>query len=236
MKIKLTLFKNDLKQIMRDPIMAILMFAPMLMIVIIKLLETFLYPYLESQLDFDMMPYSVYVLSFVLLMNSGTLGIVIGFLMLDERDGNISQLLEITPLGRSGYLFNRLSMACLLSAMYGLISLFVFADSILPHFSYFFVPFLSAIYTAIIGLLIFLGADDKVKGLTFAKGLNALAIFAFADLFAIQWFTSVSWFFPSYWISMILKSPNSFTVGGLALVVHVVWLGFLVFRYSRREG
>jgi fluoroquinolone transport system permease protein len=95
---------------------------------------------------------------------------------------------------------------------------------------------LSAIYTAIIGLLIFSAAEDKVKGLTFAKGLNALAIFAFADLFALQWFTFVSWFFPSYWISMILKSPNSVTVGGLALVVHVVWLGFLVFRYSRREG
>jgi fluoroquinolone transport system permease protein len=232
----LTLFKNDIKQIMRDPIMALLMFAPLMLIVVFKLIEIFLYPYLQAQFDFDMMPYSVYVLSFILLMNSGTLGIVIGFMMLDERDGNISQLLEITPLGRSGYLINRLSFACILSALYGLLSLAVFTNIDLSMGLFILASLLSAIYTAIIGLLIFSAAEDKVKGLTFAKGLNALAIFAFADLFAIQWFTIVSWFFPSYWISMILKSPNSFTVGGLALVVHVVWLGFLVFRYSRREG
>jgi len=232
----LTLFKNDIKQIMRDPIMALLMFAPLMLIVVFKLIEIFLYPYLQAQFDFDMMPYSVYVLSFILLMNSGTLGIVIGFMMLDERDGNISQLLEITPLGRSGYLINRLSFACILSALYGLLSLAVFTNIDLSMGLFILASLLSAIYTAIIGLLIFSAAEDKVKGLTFAKGLNALAIFAFADLFALQWFTFVSWFFPSYWISMILKSPNSFTVGGLALVVHVVWLGFLVFRYSRREG
>ena len=232
----LTLFKNDIKQIMRDPIMALLMFAPLMLIVVFKLLEIFLYPYLQAQFDFDMMPYSVYVLSFILLMNSGTLGIVIGFMMLDERDGNISQLLEITPLGRSGYLINRLSFACILSALYGLLSLAVFTNIDLSMGLFILASLLSAIYTAIIGLLIFSAAEDKVKGLTFAKGLNALAIFAFADLFALQWFTFVSWFFPSYWISMILKSPNSFTVGCLAIVVHVVWLGFLVFRYSRREG
>ncbi|NCA80887.1 MAG: hypothetical protein EOM76_12050, partial [Sphingobacteriia bacterium] len=228
----LTLFKNDIKQIMRDPIMTLLMFAPLMLIVVFKLLEIFLYPYLQTQFDFDMMPYSVYVLSFILLMNSGTLGIVIGFMMLDERDGNISQLLEITPLGRSGYLINRLSFACILSALYGLLSLAVFTNIDLSMGLFILASLLSAIYTAIIGLLIFSAAEDKVKGLTFAKGLNALAIFAFADLFALQWFTIVSWFFPSYWISMILKSPNSFTVGGLALLVHMVWLGFLVFRYS----
>ncbi len=231
-----TLFINDIKQIMRDPIMTILLFAPLLLIIVFKLLEIFLVPFLAAKLDFDLAPYSAYILSFILLMNSGMLGIVTGFMMLDERDGNISQLLEITPLGRGGYLINRLAFASLLSIIYCFISITVFNQPVLPFITMVLLSLLSAIYTAIIGLLIFSGADDKVKGLTFAKGLNTLVLFAFTDLFALSWLTVLSWFFPPYWITMTIKSSHSLMVYGIALLVHAGWLGFLIFRYSRRES
>ncbi len=221
---------------MRDPIMAILLFAPLLLIIVFKLLEIFLVPFLATKLGFDLVPYSVYLLSFILLMNSGMLGIVTGFMMLDERDGNISQLLEVTPLGRSGYLINRLAFSSLLSIIYCFVSIAVFDQRALPLFTTVLLLALSAIYTAIIGLLIFSGADDKVKGLTFAKGLNSLVIFAFADLFALSWLTFLSWFFPPYWITHIIKSPNSIAVASIGLLVHALWLGVLIFRYTKRES
>jgi fluoroquinolone transport system permease protein len=234
--IQITLFKNDLKQIVRDPIMTLLLFAPLLLIVVFKLLEMFLVPYLAAKAGFDITPYYPYVLSFVLLMNSGMLGIVTGFMMLDERDGNISQLLEITPLGRSGYLINRLAFASILSIIYGFIGIAVFKLPDLTFFSIVLLSVLSAFYTAIIGLLIFSGAEDKVKGLTFAKGLNTLVLFAFTDLFALPWLTFLSWFFPPYWVTMIIKTPHSLFAICLAMVIHVAWLGILIFRYAKRES
>lgn len=234
--IQITLFKTDLKQIVRDPIMTLLLFAPLLLIVVFKLLELFLVPYLAAKAGFDILPYFPYVLSFVLLMNSGMLGIVTGFMMLDERDGNISQLLEITPLGRSGYLINRLAFASILSIIYGFIGIAVFKLPNLTFISIVLLSVLSAFYTAIIGLLIFSGADDKVKGLTFAKGLNTLVLFAFTDLFALSWLTFLSWFFPPYWITMIIKSPYSIAVAYIGLLVHALWLGVLIFRYTKRES
>jgi fluoroquinolone transport system permease protein len=234
--IQLTLFKNDLKQIVRDPIMTLLLFAPLLLIVVFKLLELFLVPYLAIETGFDITPYFPYVLSFVLLMNSGMLGIVTGFMMLDERDGNISQLLEVTPLGRNGYLANRLIFASILSIIYGFIGIAVFKLPDLPFFSIVLLSILSAFYTAIIGLLIFSGAEDKVKGLTFAKGLNALVLFAFTDLFALPWLTFLSWFFPPYWVTMIIKTPDSLIAICFAIIIHIAWLGILIFRYSRRES
>jgi fluoroquinolone transport system permease protein len=107
--IQITLFKNDLKQIVRDPIMTCCCLRPLLLIVVFKLLELFLVPYL-AKTGFDITPWFPYVLSFVLLMNSGMLGIVTGFMMLDERDGNISQLLEDNATGQNGYLINRLDI------------------------------------------------------------------------------------------------------------------------------
>jgi fluoroquinolone transport system permease protein len=193
-------------------------------------------PYLAAKAGFDITPWFPYVLSFVLLMNSGMLGIVTGFMMLDERDGNISQLLEITPLGRSGYLINRLAFASILSIIYGFIGIAVFKLPDLTFFSIVLLSVLSAFYTAIIGLLIFSGAEDKVKGLTFAKGLNTLVLFAFTDLFALPWLTFLSWFFPPYWITMIIKTPHSLFAICLAIVIHVAWLGILIFRYAKRES
>jgi fluoroquinolone transport system permease protein len=234
--IQITLIKNDIKQILRDPIMTLLLFAPLFLIVVFKLLEMLLVPYLAAKTGFDITPYFPYVLSFVLLMNSGMLGIVTGFMMLDERDGNISQLLEVTPLGRSGYLANRLIFASILSIIYGFIGIAVFKLPDLTFLSIVILSVLSAFYTAIIGLLIFSGAEDKVKGLTFAKGLNTLVLFAFTDLFALPWLTSLSWFFPPYWVTMILKTPHSLYAICLAIIIHVAWLGLLIFRYSKRES
>jgi fluoroquinolone transport system permease protein len=234
--IQITLFRNDIKQILRDPVMTLLLVAPLLLIIVFKILEVFLIPFLLQKTGFDVMPYASYIFSFILLMNSGMLGIVTGFMMLDDRDGNIAQLLEITPLGRSGYLLNRLSFASMLSVFYCMVSFAVFSLVDLPFYSIILLCFLSAIYTAIIGLLIYSGADDKVKGLTFAKGLNTLVLFAFTDLFALNWLTFISWLFPPYWITMIIKSPYSFLFNCLAFAIHVVWLGVLIFRYGRRES
>jgi fluoroquinolone transport system permease protein len=234
--IQITLFRNDIKQILRDPVMSLLLVAPLLLISVFKILEALLIPYLVLKTGFDVMPYASYIFSFILLMNSGMLGIVTGFMMLDERDGNIAQLLEITPMGRSGYLLNRLSFASILSVLYCMVSFAVFGLVNLPFYSIMILCFLSAIYTAIIGLLIFSGADDKVKGLTYSKGLNTLVIFAFSDLFALNWLTFLAWFFPTYWITMIIKSPHSFFVNSLAVTVHLVWLGVLIIRYGQRES
>ncbi len=234
--IQIILFKNDIKQIVRDPIMALLLVAPVLLISVFKILEVFLIPFLATNTGFDITPYNAYILSFVLLINSGMLGIVTGFMMLDERDGNIAQLLEITPLGRSGYLLNRLLFASLLSIIYCFLSFGVFNLVDVPLLAIIFISILASNYTGIIGLLIYSGADDKVKGLTFAKGLNSLVLFAFTDLFSLTWLTILSWFFPPYWITLIIKSPNSPVLYGAALLVHIIWLGLLIFRYGRRES
>lgn len=229
-------FKNDTKQMMRDPIMAILLFAPLFLIIVFKLLVLLLPPFLNAKFGFDVAPYAPYILSFVLLVSSGMLGIVTGFMMLDERDGHISELMEITPLGRSGYLVNRLSFTSILSFIYTVVGISVLNLHDMPLFSTVFLALLSAIYTAITGLLLFTWGDDKVKGLTLAKALNSLVLFAFTDLFSLKWLTFISWFFPPYWFTVIIKSPWSLSGIGTALFVHIGWLSVLIFRYWRRAS
>jgi len=228
--------KNDLKQIMRDPIMAILMVAPLLLIIAFKLMVLYLIPFIETNIVFDVTPYLDYVFVFVVMMCGAMLGIVTGFMMIDERDGKIAELMSVTPLGRGGYLFNRLLFAASFSVFYSILSYYVLNVVELPLTTMLFVSLLSSGYSIIIGLLIFTFADDKVKGLTFAKAINSLSLFAFTDLLDLKWLTVLSWFFPPYWITLVVQSPHTFLIYGLAFLVNFVWLFVLIRHYWKRES
>ena len=223
--------KNDLKQILRDPIMAVLAVAPLLLIVAFKLMVLFLVPFIETLFEFDFLPFIDYILVFVVIMCGAMLGIVTGFMMIDDRDGKIAELMSVTPLGRGGYLVNRLLFSSVLSGFYSILGYYVLNVVSLPFVTIIFVSLLSSVYSIIIGLLIFMFADDKVKGLAFAKAINSLTLFAFTDLFALKWLTVLSWFFPPYWFSMIVQSPYTVVYYGLALLVNIGWLFLLVRRY-----
>ena len=228
--------KNDLRQIMRDPIMAVLMVAPLFLIIAFKLMVLYLMPFIQNLIEFDVSPYLNYVFVFVVMMCGAMLGIVTGFMMIDDRDGKIAELMSVTPLGRGGYLLNRLFFAATLTVFYSILSYYVLNVVELSFITILFVSLLSSNYSIIIGLLIFSFADDKVKGLTFAKAINSLSLFAFTDLLALKWLTILSWFFPPYWITLVVQSPHTFLIYGLALLVNFGWLFLLIRHYWKKES
>jgi fluoroquinolone transport system permease protein len=228
--------KNDLRQIMRDPIMAVLMVAPLFLIIAFKLMVLYLIPFIHTLFEFNILPYLDYVFVFVVMMCGAMLGIVTGFMMMDDRDGKIAELMSVTPLGRGGYLVNRLLFAAILSVFYSILSYYVLYVVELPFITILFVSLLSSNYSIIIGLLIFTFADDKVKGLTYAKAINSLSLFAFTNLFALKWLTVLSWFFPPYWITTVVQSPQTFLIYGLALLVNLGWLFLLIRHYWKKES
>jgi len=106
----------------------------------------------------------------------------------------------------------------------------------LPFITVLFVSLLSSNYSIIIGLLIFSFADDKVKGLTFAKAINSLSLFAFTGLLGLKWLTVLSWFFPPYWITVVVQSPHSLIIYALTLFVNFVWLWLLIVNFLKKES
>ena len=228
-------FRNDAKQIMRDTIMTLMMFAPLLLTVVVKLMVIYLVPFIASKTGIDASQYYQYVLASTMIINASMMGIVIGFMMIDERDSSITQLMAVTPLGRSGYLINRLSLIVITTLFYNIFAHIILGIVQIPMLSVLHLVVLSAIYSAIVGLLLYLGAEDKVKGLTFAKGLNVMILFIFSDLFSLKWLTAISWIFPTYWFSGALKTPTSIFTNVMAFLVSSIWLGVLIYRFWKRE-
>ena len=120
--VKLTHLKNDWKQIFREPIMMILFLCPLLIAVVFRLLTTFLLPMVFARFNAGFFSYEPYVLALVLIFSPMMLGVVMGFLMMDDKDAKIIELMSVTPLSRQGYIQNRMVFTGLATAVHSILS------------------------------------------------------------------------------------------------------------------
>lgn len=227
--IKSIYYKSDLKQLYREPMMLLLFMLPLIMAPLFRILLTFAVPLILNYVVFDITAYHMYILSFSLLMVPGMLGIVMGFMLLDDKDGKIIELLSITPLGKSGYLMIRLSFVSICTFIYVLYSYLVMQIYIIPIHILIIITIYLTIFSSIIGLIFINLASDKVKGLTYAKGLNIMLVFILADLLNSPIISTIAGFFPSYWIYKIIESKGSILSVSIGFFIHLIWLVLLLF-------
>lgn len=219
--------RSELKKIIREPMMALLLFAPLIIPIVFRLLINFLIPFINKYSEFDFSLYHHYVLSFVLMLSPMLLSIIVGFSMIDDRDNRMVELICVTPFSKSGYVVLRLALLSILVIVYSIYSYYVLGIYIIPIWTLLYLSMILSLYSAIMGLLLFTVASDKVKALTYAKGLNMIFLFAFVDLLGIKWMNILGGLFPTYWITQIISSPQNILILIIGGFVSLIW--FLLF-------
>ena len=215
-------FISDLKMIMRDPIMALLFFVPLMIGIIFKLIIHFLLPLILENMSLSL-HLEPYLLSMTLLMTPYMLGVVMGFMMLDDKDDNIIDLVMVTPYGRRAYLFNRILFISLFTFVYTIITYFILGLVHINIFALLYISVLLSVFAASIGLLFYKIAGDKIIGLTYAKILNIVIVFVFSDFIKANWFVYVAVMFPTFWITRLITDPGIASNYILAGVVVTIW-------------
>src|SRR6056297_2963782 len=224
--------KSDLKHMIREPIIGLMFFVPIIISIVFKLADLYLVPVIEMNFSVDIGFYYIYILSAIFVISADMIGVVIGFMMLDDKDGHILELISVTPLGKSGYLINRLGFMALFTFIFTFVSYFILDMVRIPIFTLIFIALMLSILSACIGLLLSSLASDKVKGLTYAKGLNFIIIFCFADLIDVEYIRVVSAIFPTYWVSSIIENFNEAVPYIFGLITTLFW--FLVIYRSNK--
>ncbi len=221
--------KSEVKQLLREPIMVLFCLLPLLTPLAFKGL---MHPYLAQYYPFAVEHYTPYFHYTAFVLAPGLLGVVVGFRMLDDRDGHIFELMRVTPLGASGYLYLRLVFTAVLTGLYAFYTYVLFRPSYLLPTALIGLVILLALYGAVLGLLLFALAPDKVKGLTYAKGLNLLLLFGFVDLLDLGGLTWLARLTPTYWTWCYIDAP-SITGLAIALVVHGIWLSGCLLQFKK---
>ena len=192
-------------------------------------LMQFIFPivaqFILDRWSFDIYPWYRQAGYFFMVLIPMMMGMVYGFILLDERDGGIITAISITPMGKPGYLKLRLGIPMVLS--------FLFVT----------------VFQLVLGLqgssqslmmLLFLGAyaDNKVMGLAISKGFGILLLGPVLDFILprpLNWLGAYS---PMFWTgrSYLSESTGTFWLFFIiSIAIHFFLIKLLLRRFLNRS-
>ena len=189
-----------------------------------------------QQFNFDIQPYYPLLMSYGFIIATPLLfGVVIGFLLLDERDDQTLKALQVTPLPLSGYLAYRITIPIILSVvltvlMYPIAGLVPFSTTHLIA-----VSLLAAPLAPIFALFMATFAANKVQGFALMKGVGVVLI-----LPVLAYFIESNWqlalgIVPTYWpIKLYWMLYAGETGGWIYFVVGLVYQALMLALLLRR--
>lgn len=217
------------KQIKSDPMMFAACFTPFVMGALIK----FGIPFLERITDFSLHEYYPIFDLLLSIMAPVLLCFAFAMITLEEIDDKVSRYFSITPLGKSGYLFTRLGVPSIISAIIAFIVLLLFSLEKLSIGMTICLALLGSVQAIIVSLMIITLSGNKLEGMAVTK-LAALTLLGIPAPFFIDSYYQFSvGFLPSFWVAKAMQNEAVlyFSIG---LMVALVWYYFLTKRLFRK--
>ena len=159
-----------------------MVFLPLLIGFLIRWGVPVLSTYLAGRFQFDLVPYYHLIMSAILLQWPILFGMIIGFLLLDQRDDQTITALQVTPLQLTGYLIYRISLPLVVSIIITLVSFPIAGLVRLGFLPLFSAALLAAPLAPIFALFLAPFAENKVQGFALTSAIVTVLwppIFAF---------------------------------------------------------
>jgi fluoroquinolone transport system permease protein len=189
----------DFQGIRRDAFLRWMLLFPLVLAVAIRFAVP---PLAERILDgagLDIRPFYPLVMGGVLLMIPALAGIVIGFLLLDQRDDGTLVALRVTPLSTVNYVVYRIALPVLLSILTTLVAFPVAGLVALGAVELLVCALAAAPLAPMFALFLAAFAENKVQGFALMKAASAVQVPP-----AIAFFVPLPWqlafgLVPTYW-------------------------------------
>lgn len=188
----------DIRILGRDPLLKWIVLLP----VGLALLLRVLIPRAEALLGttgFQLEPYYPLVMGGYLMTAPGIVGMVIGFLLLDERDAQTLKALRVTPLSIRRYLTYRITLPLLVGTGTTLVGYPMIGISPLPFTSLLAIAIVAGLAAPLIALILAAVAPNKVAGFAVVKVLNGINLIPIAAFFVPPPIQYLAGIFPTYW-------------------------------------
>ena len=237
MKHALTLIRADLRNILRDSMLLLIMVAPVLILLVMRFGIPLLARLLGGQAGFDLSPYYPLIAIVFSMLLPLLFGLMVGFLLLDEQDEHLLQVIAVTPVTRQGYLTVKFAAP--------MVSIFLFAflymelSGLVETDLVRFLPLagLIALQAPMVGMFLVTFAENKVEGLALGKGISVYLLAPFIGYFLDSPLTYLAGISPAFWVSeaFLANTPSGYLFHlGAGVVVHIFYLWLLIRLFTRK--
>lgn len=239
MKRYLALTLADAKTIRRDPMLMMALCGPLLLILFFTYVPPLAEEWLRVKLHFELSNYYDLLLICLLQLLPLLLGMISGFMLLDERDEHLILLFAVTPLSRSGYLLLRFTVPFLLTVCFSVLLIRMTDFVSIGGLNMLLLVSLLAMEAPLVGLFMVAYAENKVEGLALAKVTGVLIMIPVYVYFVSDPWQYLAAFTPNFWLAHMMFSESTvwslldFLVGS---IVHGLLFLRLYHRFSRRAS
>ena len=193
-----TLALADARILGRDPLLKWVLGLPLGLALVLRVLV----PRIQQALianGFDIVPYFPLVMGGYLMTAPGIVGMVIGFLLLDERDARTLSALRVSPLSMREYLAYRIVLPLVAGTASTLVGYPLIGLTPLPFTSLLANAAVAGVSAPLLALVLGTAAPNKVAGFAAVKVLNSVNLLPIAAFFLplpLQYFAGI---IPTYW-------------------------------------
>lgn len=228
----------DLKNIRRDPLLGWVGVLPLVLVLLYRAVPL-LREVLLERFAFDLTPYYPLIAGSFLTAAPGMVGMVVGFLLLDERDEGVATAIAVTPLAPASYLSYRLSAPIAAGLMMTVLAYpFVGLAPLAPP-TLIVAAAAAALVAPLTAMFLKVFAENKVSGFAIVKVLNLIGIAPIAAWFVPEPWQWLAGIVPSYWPMKIVWLASEGRAWGAHAAAGVAVSGallMLLLRYDRRRG
>lgn len=191
-----TIFKNELKNILRDPMYLFFSIYPFVLAVV----GYFLIDLINDE------SWNGMVTMMLIIMTSYIYGAVTGFTLLDDKDDKVLLSLKVTPINTKMYVFVKL----LIGYLFGFFAtiIVVYATGFLEGTSTLYIILISAISSLqapFLALVVNSFAANKVEGFVIMKGTGITLILPAVAFWITDWKEFFLIIAPGFWPARLIQ-------------------------------
>lgn len=193
------LVRADSRLLWRDPLLGWILLLPFGFAVLLRVVVPKAGEALLVTRGFDLAPYHSLIMGGYLITAPAIVGMVIGFLLLDERDARTLMALRVTPLSMRRYLAYRIVLPLTVGTLATLAGYPLAGLCPLPFMSLVPIAIVAGLWAPLLALVLATAAPNKVAGFAVMKVLNSVNLLPIASFFLplpIQYLAGV---LPTYW-------------------------------------
>ncbi len=241
-----TLIAADLRKVTRDPLMAGIIAAPLLVAVIFRFavpdpaaLQATLTAYLGQDLGAQVARAApMLLMSLLTAIAPGLVGAVYGLLLVGERDERTLMALRVMPVSFARYVAARLFTPLAFSVGVTIIAYPVAGLAPLPIATVALIAVVNAISAPVVALAMATFAKDKMAALAVMRVANSILALPVLAYFAVPPMLYLAWLSPAYWQMKALwlaadALPFLATLG-VAALMNILLLLLLYARFERQ--
>jgi fluoroquinolone transport system permease protein len=211
----------DARNVRRDALLRWIVVIPLVFALAARWLLPLMLRHVSSAAGLDLQPYFEPIMGYALLLLTPALvGMVVGFLLLDQRDDHTLTALRVTPLSLGNYLLYRLAMPIIISFVITLLAFPLAGLTSLGLARLMAAAVVAAPFAPLYALLLAVFAANKVQGFALGK---ALGFFFIPPIVAYFIESGWQWAFgivPNYWAARVYWT---LLAGGSS-----AWLAFVI--------